>query len=118
VLVKSVSPVNISRLKPELAQPDTHNMSYRIILRSKGFWVVRFLSAGLYETVEKHATRAEAEQAMEALQNRDRIALFGRTTGTGIDKSWPRSHLLSSQLTSPAGRQSPRRKLKNRRSAS
>jgi len=52
-------------------------MSYGIIPRGKGFWVVRFLPDGTYETVERYATKVEAQQAIKALQNRHAAAARG-----------------------------------------
>jgi hypothetical protein len=49
-------------------------MSYYIIPRGKNFWVVRFLSDGTYEAVKKHASKAEAERAIETLESDDDAA--------------------------------------------
>jgi hypothetical protein len=48
VLLGCIAPVNFPRLKV--------------------FWVVRFLSDGTYEAVEKHRTKASAEKSMYALE--------------------------------------------------
>jgi hypothetical protein len=48
-------------------------MSYSIIPRGKRFWVVRFLSDGTYEPVERYETKADAEEAIETLQSNNKV---------------------------------------------
>ncbi len=75
------APVNIPRLKPGVAEPDNHAMTYGIIPRGKRFWVVHYLADGTYDAIERYDSRVDAELVMKTLQAREAKPEAG-VTGT------------------------------------